>query len=108
MKREDFLTMLQKKENNTVVFFTATWCKPCQKVKSRVLELSGQYDIAFVQLDFDEDSDVYSLLKSKKQVNGVPSLLAYKKNNVSPIADFGISVSNINEIECFFESTEFL
>jgi len=108
MKREDFSNMLQKKEKNMVVFFTATWCKPCQKVKPRILELSSQYDIDFVQLDYDHDSDVYSLLKSKKQVNGVPSLLAYKKSNVSPIADFGISGSNSNEIDCFFESIEFL
>lgn len=108
MKRDDFLTMLQNKEKNTVVFFSATWCKPCQKVKPQILELSSQYDIDFVQLDFDADTDVYSLLKSRKQVSGVPSLLAYKKNNVTPIADFGISGSNLNEIECFFESTEFL
>jgi hypothetical protein len=47
-------------------------------------------------------------LKSKKQMKGVPSLLAYKKNNISFNANLSISGTNKNEIDCFFDSLDFL
>jgi thiol-disulfide isomerase/thioredoxin len=108
MKREDFFKLLESNENVIVFFITATWCAPCQTIKSYVHEKSKEYEITFVQLDVDQDSDVCSMLKSKKQFKGVPSLLAYTKKNVSFNANLSISGTNKNEIDCFFESLDFL
>ena len=108
MKRDDFFKLLETNQDVIVFFLTATWCVPCQTIKSYVLEKSSQYEITFIQLDADQDSDVYSLLKTKKQIKGVPSLLVYKKNNISFNANLSISGTNKNEIDCFFDSLDFL
>ena len=99
MKRNDFLNLLGK--DLVVVFFTSTDCVPCATIKPYVQEKLKHYTC--LQLDRNTDSDVYSALQSKKQVKGVPSLLAYAKGNVSLIANLSISGTNQNEIDCFFE-----
>lgn len=108
MKRDDFFKHLETKTTILVFFITATWCVPCQTIKSYVIEKASEYEIHFIQLDADNDSDVYSMLKTKKQVKGVPSLLAYKKDNHTVYANLAISGTNKNEIDCFFDSLDFL
>jgi hypothetical protein len=56
----------------------------------------------FIVIDIDICTDLYTALKSKKQIRGVPTLLAYKKDNVSLIADKSISGTNTKEIDAFF------
>jgi thiol-disulfide isomerase/thioredoxin len=108
MKRDDFFKLLENNTSILVFFVTATWCVPCQTVKSYVIEKASEYDIHFIQLDADTDADVFSMFKSKKQIKGVPSLLAYKKGNLSISANLSISGTNKNEIDCFFDSLDFL
>ena len=65
--------------NIIIVKFTATWCKPCKKVKPQVDEWFNKLppNIVIVEIDIDETMDLYVALKSKKMVNGIPVLLAY-------------------------------
>ena len=44
-----------------------------------------------LELDRNNDSDVYSVLQTKKQLKGVPSLLAYSKGNFTFMANLSIS-----------------
>jgi thiol-disulfide isomerase/thioredoxin len=37
-----------------LLFFTAVWCEPCQKVKPVVSKLAKEYDVQFVSVDFDK------------------------------------------------------
>lgn len=106
MKRDEFLNILGKEI--VVVFFTSTDCAPCKIIKPYVQSKMETCPFVCLQLDRSMDTDVYSALKSKKQVKGVPALLAYAKENRSLIANLSISGTNQNEIDCFFESLEYL
>lgn len=87
--REDLIHLLRTTEYKFVIFkFTATWCKPCAKIKSFVNDMveekinqlnatQKQNHFLFVEVDIDECFDIYSFLKKKKVINGVPSLFAY-------------------------------
>ena len=106
MKRDEFLSLLGK--DIAVVFFTSTDCAPCKIIKPYVQEKLALCPYMYLQLDRTIDADVYAALQSKKQVKGVPSLLAYAKDNRTLMANLSISGTNQNEIDCFFESLEYL
>jgi thiol:disulfide interchange protein len=106
MKRDEFLTHLGK--DIVLVFFTSTDCAPCKMIKPYVQAKLSTCPYICLQLDRTIDADVYSALQSKKQVKGVPSLLAYSKENRTLLANLSISGTNQNELDCFFESLEYL
>ena len=85
--------------------FGAKWCGPCRKIKTHVEDYFSVLpkNVICFDLDIDECSDVYAFLKSKRQVNGVPALLAYKMGNTSFAADFSYSGSNLQALKVFFE-----
>jgi len=104
MKRTDYLSLLDKNENTLVVFITATWCAPCLSIKKYVEKKLE--NIPYLLIDVDIDSDVYASLRSKKQLKGVPTLLAYTKGNIIPSAS--ISGTNKLDINTFFDKIDFL
>ena len=108
MRRADFFVKLAENTSVIVIFFTGSNCVPCEKAKPHVKKMMEAFPYEVLWLDRDVDSDVFSAMKAKGQLKGVPSLLAYKKNNVSIIADLSMSGSNANEIECFFDQLDFL
>ena len=54
------------------------------------------------QLDVDENSELYAFMKKNRQVNGIPSLIAYVKGNIPPYANISISGTKIESIDYFF------
>ena len=104
MKRQDFLNLLGNEL--VLVFVTSTDCVPCKTIQPYILPKLKSYTCIYI--DRTEDADVYSFLQSKKQIKGVPSLLAYAKENTTGISNLSISGTNQNEIDCFFESLEYL
>jgi len=87
-----------------VIKFGADWCGPCKKIKdlfyNKIMNLNSQ--ILVGDVDVDESFDVYAFLKSKKMVNGIPVILAYKANNESFIPDLSVTGTNETEIINFF------
>ena len=108
MLRDELLTTIKGNSSVLVVFISATWCAPCQTVKPYIMEKFKETEYDYLCLDVDADADCYAALKSKKQFKGVPTLLGYVKGNHTLGADISISGTNINEIDCFFESLCFL
>ena len=106
MKRDEFLLRLGKEI--VLVFFTSTDCVPCKIIKPYVHEKLSSCPYVCLQLDRTIDADVYAALQSKKQIKGVPSMLAYAKGNMTLMANLSISGTNQNEIDCFFESLDYL
>jgi thiol-disulfide isomerase/thioredoxin len=106
VSREEFQDLLN--ENNTVIVFKfgATWCTPCQAIKSHVKHCVSKLpnNICCLELDVDDSFDLYAYLKSKKQVNGIPCLLAYKSGNTSFAPDSSISGTNLENITSFFNN----
>ena len=105
MNRDDFTNILKANEGVLVVKFTAEWCSPCQKIKEQVakeVEVLPPH-VKFLELDVDKHFDVYACMKSKKQVVGIPAILAYKRGNVTWFADLSVSGSNPEHIANFFK-----
>jgi len=106
MDRASFLKILETENPGVVVVkYGATWCGPCKKIdpyleKKRV-ELPET--VSYYALDVDDDFDLYAHLKTKKQVRGVPVLLAFKKGNLTPYSDACVTGTNLEELNYFFD-----
>lgn len=108
MNRKDFLNLLEKNNSTLIVFFTSMDCKPCSEIKPYIHKKITEIGHPYLLLDRTKHSDIFAALLSKKQLKGVPSLLAYVKNNVSFIANLSISGTNESEIDYFFDKLDFL
>ena len=88
--RQFFMDMLKKNPGYIVIKLGADWCMPCKHIHNHVHEffsLCPQDNVICFDLNVDECGDVYSFLKSKKMVNGIPAILVYEKGNESFIPD---------------------
>ena len=62
---------------NLIIKFEAEWCGPCKKIKN-LYELNANKlnDLSiYVVTDIDESIELYHELKTKRMVNGIPTLL---------------------------------
>ena len=102
--RQSFLDLLAINPGIVLVKFGATWCGPCKKIESNVHHFfnSSPKNVICAVIDVDESFDLYSCLKSKKMVNGIPVILCYKKGNVSYIPDDSVTGADINQLNHFF------
>ena len=103
--RSEFLETISQNKHKVLLFkFTASWCKPCQKIKKEVDSLISHLNdhIECYELDVDENFDVYAFLKSKKMLTGIPSILVYYPGNTSYGSDQSISGTDINSYKNMF------
>jgi thioredoxin-like negative regulator of GroEL len=103
--RQDFLTLLEKNPGLVILKLGATWCGPCKKIK-HVLDAffaSSPDNVICCDVDVDESCDLYSFLKSKKMVNGIPVILLYKKGNTTFIPDDSITGIDPIQLDNFFK-----
>lgn len=58
--------------NKKILYFTATWCGPCQRIKPVFKELEQEYpDMSFNSIDVDLNSD----LAEKYGVESMPTFV---------------------------------
>ena len=102
---EEFSQELINNPGMIIVKFGAEWCGPCKKiealVKDRMLQMPNNYKCFII--DIDECFELYAFLKTKRMVNGIPSILAWKSGNVSTIPDAVVTSSKTSEVEEFFK-----
>jgi thiol-disulfide isomerase/thioredoxin len=104
MKKEDLVELQNKNTTILILFLTAKWCGPCKKIKPFVYEILATCPFPCYCLDVDENPDIYGGLRVKKQIRGVPTLVAFKSGNISFIPDYSVSGTNHKDIEYFFQS----
>ena len=90
-----------------IIKFTADWCAPCQGIKPIVDEYLEKLpqSINYIEIDVDESIELYSFLKTKKMLNGIPAILAFypgTKDTVY-IPDDSVLGGNKNEVAKFFQ-----
>jgi thiol:disulfide interchange protein len=108
LNREQFASILGCNPGVVVVKFTADWCIPCKNIQDYVYEKFALLpeNCVCADLDVDENFDLYALMKSKKQVRGIPAILAYRKGNVTYAADESVSGSDTSSLDYFFQQVE--
>jgi thiol-disulfide isomerase/thioredoxin len=102
---ERFREILANNPGLVIVKFGATWCGPCKKIDPDVNDIFSKMPatVQCVMLDIDESIEIYSFLKSKRRVNGVPVLLCYQKGNLNYIPDETVVGANKDQLMSFFE-----
>lgn len=102
--RDVFMSLLERNPGLIIIKFGAKWCGPCKRIKQVVhgFFASSPENVLCCDIDVDECVDVYSFLKSKKMVNGIPVMLCYKKGNVSFIPDDSVIGADPVQLDAFF------
>lgn len=106
--RKDFHDLLCN-DKVVIIKFGAEWCKPCKKIKSLFYNQISQLNpnILIGDIDVDESFDVYAFLKAKRMVNGIPSIIAYKKYNENYIPDLSVTGANETAIINMFNEIKY-
>ena len=103
--RNDFLKLLKLNPGLVIVKLGASWCGPCKKIAHLVdaFFASSPPDVICADIDVDESIDLYSYLKTKRMVNGIPVILMYKRGNVSFIPDDSVTGADPGALDAFFK-----
>jgi thiol-disulfide isomerase/thioredoxin len=64
---------------HVLIRFTAEWCGPCKKIAPLVAQYvpSLAPNVWYVDVNIDRSHDIYSFLKSKRVIGGVPTIFCY-------------------------------
>ena len=110
---EDILKNLLKEPSKKAIIikFSATWCKPCQKIKD-VFERNIEKipdDCLIFQLDIDDNfnKDLYARFKFYRMLKGIPGILVYYYNSNRDqwyVPDAIVNNSNIQVLETLFNN----
>jgi len=105
--RNHFAELLVNNPGALIIKFGADWCGPCKVIEKDVLKLMNLMpdNVQSAIIDVDKCVDVYSFLKSKKMVNGIPVILVYYKGNLNYVPDDRTVGANIREISNMFNNT---
>ena len=106
LNRDQFQELLSVNPGYVIIKFTATWCKPCSRIKDYVEKWFSALPEEFqcVELDVDTNDDIYSFFRRSKIVAGIPAILAYKKGNMTIGPNHSVLGSNITAINKLFHS----
>jgi len=103
--RDAFFNLLKNNPGLVILKLGAEWCGPCKQIKHIVHAFfaTSPPDVVCCDIDVDQSFDFYSMLKSKKMVNGIPVMLCYKKGNLTFIPDDIITGADPPGLDSFFK-----
>ena len=107
LSRAEYTNKIANKHKPLFVKFTASWCGPCKNVKPTIdkfLKSENAAKIEYLEIDIDNSIDVYAFLKSKKMVNGVPTLMFYDMSNKSFAPTMSVSTGSIEIVNKFLSA----
>lgn len=100
-----FQELLLQNPGITIIKFGASWCGPCKRIESLLQNYYKQMpeNVQCVVVDIDNSPEIYSFMRTKKMMNGVPALLCYLKGNHSYIPDGSTVGADPTQIKIFFQ-----
>lgn len=103
----DFQEILRKNPGVVVLKMSAEWCGPCKRIHREVEQglAAMPANVQQVLLDIDESIELYSYLKKKRRVNGIPAILAWNRGNDTEIPDDGVLGGDSAQVVAFFQRT---
>jgi thioredoxin 1 len=101
----NYKNILRTNPGITIFKIGATWCGPCKKIEPALEAIIPQMpsNIYIFEIDVDASPDIYSFLKNKRIINGIPAILLYENSNDTMYPDDLVIGSDINQINSFFE-----
>jgi thioredoxin 1 len=105
LSKNDFVQQLQTNEGAFIIKFGAEWCGPCKKIEGLVKECMSKLPstVKCAIIDVDDNFEIYALFKSKKMVNGIPAIFAFKKGNLTTVPDDVVVGADEDQIRMFFQ-----
>lgn len=87
--RTTFLELLKRNPGLIIIKLGAKWCGPCKLIENDVNDFIENMpsNVQCVVIDVDKAADLFSFLRSKRVIIGVPAMLVYKKGNLSHVPD---------------------
>jgi thiol-disulfide isomerase/thioredoxin len=85
--------------------FGAEWCGPCKKIEGLVEQWFSVMPatVQCCKIDLDESFELYGFLKSKRRINGIPAILAYRKGNLNYIPNDMMAGADVAQVNAFFQ-----
>lgn len=108
---KDALQNLLKDPSTKVIIikFSATWCKPCLKIKNSVdkhiQNIPENGLVFYLDIDDETNKELYSKFKTYRMIKGVPAILVYYYNPSREqwyVPDNIVNNSNLNVISQLF------
>lgn len=103
--RDQFMNAILNNKSVLILKFGANWCRPCKTIEPNVQTFKNKMPehMKLIIIDVDESRDIYAFLKSKKQINGIPVLMAYYKGNETFAPNDSVTGADIGAINSFFQ-----
>lgn len=101
----DFQEIMENNPGLVIIKLGATWCGPCKVIAPDVKEMFAAMpsNVQCLSIDIDENINLYSFLKKKRVVNGVPAILCYKRGNTSNVPDDYVIGASKDKLLAFSE-----
>jgi hypothetical protein len=68
-----------------------------------VINALAPAEVQKVVLDIDESIELYSYLKKKRRVNGIPAILSWNSGNDTDVPDDGVLGGDSAQVIAFFQ-----
>ena len=101
--RHVLMELIKQNPGHIVIKLGASWCGPCKRIEKNVNDffIKCPPNIICCDIDIDNNFDMYAFLKTKRMVDGVPTVLVYSKGNDSFIPDHLHSGGDVIGFESF-------
>ena len=101
-----FRSLIEANQGLLIVKFGADWCGPCKRIDPQVKQSFRLMpdNVQCIVVDVDESLEVYGFLKTKKMMNGIPAILAYKSENNTYIPDEFVVGADPVQVDHFFKT----
>jgi thiol-disulfide isomerase/thioredoxin len=102
---QDFKNCLLNNPGVFIMKLGADWCGPCRQIESLVVNFMKQApdNVQCAIVNVDEAAELYSFLKNKRMVSGIPAILAYYKGNLNYIPDANVIGADPQQILNLFQ-----
>jgi thiol:disulfide interchange protein len=105
ISKAQFGEFLETNPGLIILKLGATWCGPCKAIEKQVHECIKKLpnNVQSIIIDIDDSFEIYSFLKTKKMVNGIPAILCYEKGNITYIPTHSVLGANPQQVNLFFQ-----
>lgn len=103
--KEALQQLLKSSDGIVVLKFGAEWCGPCKLIEPYVNEIFAKlpHSVTTGIIDIDDNFELYAILKRKKIVQKIPTILRYDPENQDIIPDDSIVGVDEGQLKRFFD-----